>query len=56
MAFLAVRDSSCSLDDMLCFPDEWKMYRDLLYEENTVLIQVQKMRGGGFSIQKAAQI
>jgi DNA polymerase-3 subunit alpha len=45
MAFLTVEDSSGSLDSVTIFPDSYQKYKDLLVEENTVLIrgEVSKM-------------
>lgn len=40
MAFVAVSDSSCSLD-MVVFPDAWRAYSLLLTPKNTVAIEVK---------------
>ena len=53
MAFLTVSDSSCGLDDVICWPNSYKKYRPLIYEGNTVLIQGQKnKRGNGLVVEK----
>jgi DNA polymerase III alpha subunit len=53
MAFLTVSDSSCGLDDVVCWPSSYKKYRPLIYEGNTVLIQGQKnKRGNGLVVEK----
>lgn len=42
MAFLSLTDSSCSLEDVVCFPETWKEYGHLLVEGNTVLLQGER--------------
>jgi DNA polymerase III alpha subunit len=56
MGFMTVQDDTGGLDDVKCFPDKWKLYKDMLFPTNVVLMQVDKMRGGGFSVQKVRQI
>jgi DNA polymerase III alpha subunit len=58
MAFMSVADSSCSLDDVVVFPDKWREYKDILYEGNTVLMQGEPShkKGGGFTAKKFWQI
>jgi DNA polymerase-3 subunit alpha len=53
MAFLSISDSSCGIEDVLCWPDVYKKYKSLLYETNTVLVQGKKNnRGNGLVIEK----
>jgi hypothetical protein len=42
MAFLTVSDSSCSLDEVVAFPEAWAQYRSVLTEGNTVIMQVER--------------
>lgn len=42
MAFLTVSDASCSLNDVICFPDVWKECSGLLKENNCVIIQAER--------------
>jgi len=56
MAFLEVKDTTCVLDSVVCFTNEWKTYKDLLFESNTVLIQLQRTKKGSFSVKKVKQI
>lgn len=42
MAFLTLSDSSCSLSDVVCFPESWKEYGHLLTEGNTVIVQGER--------------
>jgi DNA polymerase III alpha subunit len=56
MAFLTVRDDTSTCDNLLCFPEEWIKFQDLLFENNTVLIRIEKLKRGGFSVKKVIQI
>jgi hypothetical protein len=42
MAFLTVADQSCSLEDVVCFPETWKEYRHVLTDGNTVIVQAAR--------------
>jgi DNA polymerase-3 subunit alpha len=42
MAFLTVADQSCSLEDVVCFPETWKEYKHVLTDGNTVIIQAAR--------------
>tara|TARA_R110002020_G_scaffold107583_11_gene249689 strand:+ start:949 stop:2595 length:1647 start_codon:yes stop_codon:yes gene_type:complete len=42
MGFLTVEDSTCELDSVVIFSEEWLKYKDLLVEGNTVLISGEK--------------
>ena len=50
MAFITAEDNTCALDDLVCFPDKWKMAQSLLYQGNTVLIQVKRSNSSDSSI------
>jgi DNA polymerase III alpha subunit len=39
MGFLTVSDSTCALDDIVCFPDVWKEHAHLFQVGNTVYLQ-----------------
>ncbi len=38
MAFLTVTDGSCSLEDVVVFPDVWKQFSHLIVEGNTLIL------------------
>jgi len=42
MAFLTISDSSCALEDVVCFPETWREYGGLLTHGNTVIIQGER--------------
>ena len=57
MAFLTVSDSSCALDNVICFPNQWEKNQGTLQELNTILLQGERdKRKGGFIVQKVWQI
>lgn len=56
MARLVVSDSSCALDDVVCFPESYRKYAPVLYEGNTVLIQGERTSKGSLAIKKAKEI
>jgi len=57
MAFITVSDSSCSIDSVVCFPQQWRDYQGTLQEGNTILLQGERdKRKGGFVVQKVWQI
>ena len=57
MSFVTVSDSSCALDNVVCFPTQWSDYQSLIQEGNTILLQGERdKRKGGFVVQKAWQI
>jgi DNA polymerase III alpha subunit len=56
MARLTISDSSCAVDDVICFPEVFKKCASALYEGNTVLIQGEKTSRGSLSIKKAKEI
>ena len=57
MAFLTIEDSTCELDNVVVFPEQWSEYKNIISEENTVLIfgESQKHKDG-IIVQKAKQI
>ena len=57
MAFLSVEDSTCELDDVIIFPEALEKNKDLLYQDNTVLLSgsVEK-KDDAFIIKKVSQI
>ena len=57
MGFLTVSDTSCSIDNVTAFSDEWEKYRKLLHEGNTVLLRgVKDKNRGSFLIKKVEQL
>ena len=56
MARLVVSDSSCALDDVVCFPEAFRKYAPVLYEGNTVLIQGERTSKGSLAIKRAKEI
>jgi len=55
MAFVDLSDGSFTMEGLPCFPDQWKEYKGMLQEENTLCVQVSKGERG-FIIQKCWQI
>jgi DNA polymerase III alpha subunit len=57
MGFVAAGDSSCILDNITAFSEEWERYGKLLYEGNTVLLRGSRDKGrGSFLIKKVEQL
>lgn len=57
MGFLTVSDTSCSIDNVTAFSDEWEKYSKLLHEGNTVLLRgVKDKNRGSFLIKKVEQL
>ena len=57
MAFVTASDSSCSIDNITVFSDEWAKYKKLIYEGNTVLLRGSRDKGrGGFLLKRAEQL
>lgn len=52
MAFLTVGDSSCAIDDVVCFSEEWLKYQNLLQEENVVVLIGERDKKKGSLIVK----
>ena len=57
MGFLTISDSSCSLDSVTAFSEEWLKYKKLMYEGNTVLLRGYRDKGrGGFLVKKGGTV
>jgi len=56
MAFVTAEDNTCALDDLVCFPDKWKISQSLLYPGNTVLIHVKRSNQDSSIVEKVWQI
>jgi|TARA_R110000744_G_scaffold221980_2_gene340968 DNA polymerase III alpha subunit len=57
MCFLTVSDSSCAIDNVTAFSEEWSKYKKLIYEGSTVLLRGYRDKGrGGFLIKKVEQL
>lgn len=44
MCFITASDSTGSIDNIVCFPEEFALYREVLIENNTVIIQCQSSK------------
>ena len=57
MGFVTVSDTSCSLDSVTAFSEEWEKYKKMLHEGNTVLMRGMKDKNrGSFLIKKVGQL
>jgi hypothetical protein len=56
MGFIEVSDISGSMDDVVCFPDQWEEFSHLLFEDNTILLVGKRGDRGGIIIQKVKQL
>ena len=58
MAFLTVEDGSGSLEDVVIFPEPYDKYKDLLLDNNTVLLmgEVDKRKKTSFIVNQVSQI
>lgn len=57
MGFLTVSDTSCSIDNVTAFSEEWDKYKKLLHEGNTVLLRgIKDKNRGSFLIKKVEQL
>ena len=57
MGFVTVSDTSCSLDSVTAFSEEWEKYKKMLHEGNTVLMRgVKDKNRGSFLIKKVEQL
>ena len=57
MGFITASDTSCSLDNITAFSEEWTKFKKMLYEGNTVLLGgVRDKRRGSFLIKKVKQL
>lgn len=44
MCFLTCSDSTGSLENIVCFPEEFALYQELIMENNTIIAQCQKAK------------
>lgn len=58
MAFLSVEDSSATLDSVVIFSEAYELYKDVLYEGNTVIImgKPSKKKDGSLIVEKVCQV
>ena len=58
MAFLSVEDSTGSIDNITIFHDQWSEYKNILYENNNVLIIGKKedVKKDGIIVEKVLEI
>tara|TARA_R110000824_G_scaffold219292_2_gene406158 strand:+ start:10514 stop:12151 length:1638 start_codon:yes stop_codon:yes gene_type:complete len=57
MGFLTVSDTSCSIDNVTAFSEEWDKYKKLLHDGNTVLLRgIKDKNRGSFLIKKVEQL
>ena len=58
MAFLSVEDSSGGLDSVTVFPEAYQEHKNILLEENTVMLMCEpsKKEKGSVIVNKAIQI
>ena len=57
MGFLTVSDTTCSLDNVTAFSDEWEKYKGLLKEGNTLLLRGSRDKNrGSFLIKRVEQL
>ena len=55
MCFIDVSDPSCQIS-IVVFPDVYKNHKDLIYEDNTVLIRVEHTKNKSLCAQKIIEI
>ena len=56
MSFLTVEDSSGALEDVVVFPEAYDKYKDLLLENNTVLLMGEVDKKRSFIVNQVSQI
>ncbi len=57
MGFLTVSDTTCSLDSVTAFSEEWEKYKGLLKEGNTLLLRGSRDKNrGSFLIKRVEQL
>ena len=57
MGFITAGDTSCILDNITAFSDEWEKYKNLLYEGNTVLLRGSRDKNrGSFLVKRVEQL
>jgi DNA polymerase-3 subunit alpha len=49
MAFVTISDTSGSLDSVIFFPEQYQSYRNILFEQNVVLLKGNRSKGSGDS-------
>lgn len=52
MCFVTMRDSSGSLDSVIFFPDQYREYKNALFEGNIVIIKGNKSKTDGLIVEK----
>ena len=56
MAFLTIEDLSCSLDSVIVFPEKYTQYKDILTENNVVLIHGKRSKTNSLIVERVNQI
>jgi len=57
MGFIVAGDTSCLLDNITAFSEEWEKYKGLLYEGNTVLLRGTRDKNrGSFLVKRVEQL
>jgi len=56
MAFLTISDSSCAVDDVVCFPDVFEKVQNILFDNNIVLLYGSVGKRGNFICSNITQI
>jgi DNA polymerase III alpha subunit len=57
MGFITVSDTSCSMDSVTAFSEEWEKFKKMIYEGNTVLMRgMRDSKRGSFLIKKVEQL
>jgi len=56
MAFLCISDTSCSLENVVVFPEQWEELSGILVQGNIVLVGGEKSKEGSFVVKKVWQI
>ena len=52
MAFVTMKDSTGSLDSVIFFPDQYREYKNALFEGNIVIVKGNKSRTDGLIVEK----
>ena len=57
MGFIVAGDTSCLLDNITAFSEEWEKYKSILYEGNTVLLRGSRDKNrGSFLVKRVEQL
>lgn len=57
MAFITASDTSCSLDNITAFSEEWEEFKKFIYKGSTVLLRGMRDKGrGSFLVKKAEEL